>query len=320
MKTIVTGGAGFIGSHLVDELLRRGEEVVCIDDLSRGISENLENARKSKSLRFVKGDLTSKEFASSSIRDSDVVYHLAAMNGTKYFYEKPRSVIETNLRTTENVLSAASANGIKKIVFSSSSEVYGRANIFPTPESSLLSFDPPDVTRWSYAVSKLCDEHLCYSYAKEFGISVSCLRIFNTYGPRLLGTAYGQVVSIFIKNVLEGKGIEVYGDGDQTRSFCYVSDTVDGIIKSRKHDAKAEVFNIGREEEISVNKLAEMVISACGRRPSDVKIRHSPALAGDSPRRLPSIKKARELLNYEPRVGMEEGLRQTIDWFRAQSS
>jgi UDP-glucose 4-epimerase len=318
-RAIVTGGAGFIGSHLVDELLRQGEEVVCVDDLSRGSPQNLESARKSKSLEFVEGDLMSKEFANFCIRDADVVYHLAAVNGTKYFYEKPRSVIETNIRTTENVLSAMTRNGIRKMVFSSSSEVYGRSGIFPTPESSQVTFDPPDVARWSYAVSKLCDEHLCYSYSKEFGISVSCLRIFNTYGPRLLGTPYGQVVSIFIKNVLADKDIEIFGDGEQTRSFCYVSDTVEGIINSSDYTAsKVEVFNIGKEEEISINRLAEMVISACGRRPYDVKIRHSPPLAGDSPRRLPSIRKAQTLLNFEPKIGLQEGLRLTVEWFRSQ--
>jgi UDP-glucose 4-epimerase len=319
MKTIVTGGAGFIGSHLAEKLLSLGEQVLCVDDLSRGSPKNLETAQKFKSLKFVKGDLASKEFAESTIRDVDVVYHLAAVNGTKFFYERPRSVIETNLKTTENVLSASAKNGVRKVVFSSSSEVYGRATVFPTPESSLLSFDPPEVTRWSYAVSKLCDEHLCYSYAKEFGISVSCLRIFNTYGPRLLGTPYGQVVSIFIKNVLAGKDIEIFGDGNQTRSFCFISDTVDGIVKSAGYAAgKTEVFNIGREEEISINRLAEMIISACGRRPSDVKIRHSPPLEGDSQRRLPSVRKARELLKYDPKVGLEDGLKQTVDWFRAQ--
>jgi nucleoside-diphosphate-sugar epimerase len=319
-RVIVTGGAGFIGSHLVDELLRRGDEVVCIDDLSRGSDKNLESAQKSKNLQFVKGDLTSLEFANSSICDADLVYHLAAVNGTKFFYEKPRYVIETNIKSTENVLSAAAKHGIKKIVFSSTSEVYGRQSIFPTPETAELIFDPPDVARWSYAVSKLSDEHLCYSYAKEFGISVTCVRIFNTYGPRLLGTPYGQVVSIFVKNVLSGNEIEIFGDGEQTRSFCYVSDTVNGIISSGNNIAKgAAVFNIGSESEVSINRLAEMVISACGSSPRDVKIRHLPALEGDSTRRVPSIKKARTLLNYEPKVGLERGLKLTIDWFRAQS-
>jgi len=318
-RVIVTGGAGFIGSHLAEELLRQDKEVVCIDNLSRGRYENLESALKSKSLKFVKGDLTSKEFADSTIRDADLIYHLAAVNGTKYFYEKPRYVIETNFKTTENVLSAAAKNGIKKIVFSSTSEVYGLQSVFPTPETAQLIFDLPEVTRWSYAVSKLCDEHLCYSYAKEFGISVSCLRIFNTYGPRLLGTPYGQVVSIFIKNVLSGNQIEIFGDGEQTRSFCYVSDTVDGMISSGNHTVNGtEVFNIGNEREISINRLAEMVISACGRSPRDVKIMYLPSLEGDSLRRLPSLRKARKILNYEPRVGLEKGLKLTIDWFRAQ--
>jgi UDP-glucose 4-epimerase len=321
MKVIVTGGAGFIGSHLVDQLLTDGEEVIAIDDLSRGDLSNLSKATQSRNFRFVRGDLNSSEFANANIRDVELVYHLAAVNGTRYFSEKPRQVIENNIRTTENVLQAIVKNGVKKIVFSSSSEVYGYPAKFPTPETAQSVFDPPEITRWSYAVSKLSDEHLCFAYNKEFGLGAICLRLFNTYGPRLIGTVYGQVVSIFIKRALAGENLEVFGSGDQTRSFCFVSDTVRGMLLSSKYDGKrAELFNIGNEDEITINNLAEKVVRAIDEPDLNVKIDHLPSVPGDSPRRCPSIQKARDKLGYSPKIRLDDGLKVTIQWFRSQSN
>ncbi len=257
MRSIVTGGAGFIGSHLIEHLLKDGEEVVCVDNFSRGDHSNLGLARESKNFELISGDLMSSEFAKVNIRGADVVYHLAAVNGTKWFYERPIHVIQNNITTTENVLEAANRNGIRKVIFASSSEVYGCPNEFPTPETVKLVFDSPEVTRWSYAVSKLIDEHLCFAYNKEFGLETICLRIFNTYGPRLLGTSYGQVVSIFIRKALSGEALEIFGNGEQTRSFCYVNDTVQGFINSSRYvSKKTEIFNIGNDYEVSINDLA----------------------------------------------------------------
>jgi len=316
IKSIVTGGAGFIGSHLVEQLLKDGEEVICVDDLSRGNISNLDISMKSKNVEFIEGDLTSADFANSYIRGAEIVYHLAAINGTRYFYEKPRYVIQTNLKTTENVLEAANRNGVRKVVFASSSEVYGYPTQFPTPETAQLVFDSPEVTRWSYAISKLCDEHLCFAYNKEFGLQTTCLRIFNTYGPRLLGTSYGQVVSIFIKRALAGQSLEVFGNGEQTRSFSFVTDTVQGIILSSKHNTKnTEIFNLGSEDEVSINNLAQKIIAACGMS-AKVKIEYLPSISGDSPRRHPALLKARNLLGYVPRIGLDEGLQTTVEWFR----
>ncbi|MDA4129362.1 MAG: NAD-dependent epimerase/dehydratase family protein [Thaumarchaeota archaeon] len=318
MRCIITGGAGFIGSHLTEQLLRNKDEVLCVDDLSRGNLSNLEIANKSKNFRFVQGNLSSQEFAHQAIRDAEIVYHLAAVNGTRFFYEKPRFVIETNIKTTENVLEAANRNGIGKVVFASSSEVYGYPTEFPTPETAQLVFDSPVVSRWSYAISKLSDEHLCFAYQKEFGLSVTCLRIFNTYGPRLDGSPYGQVVSIFIKRALGGQDLEIFGSGDQTRSFAYVGDTVRGITLSAKYASKnPEIFNIGSEIEVSINDLAERIIAACQKFSENIRIIHLPEMTGDSPRRHPSLQKAKELLGYTPTVSLEEGLRYTIDWFRS---
>jgi UDP-glucose 4-epimerase len=315
MTSIVTGGAGFIGSHLVDELLKKGEQVVSIDNYSRGSQDNLKVAMCSKNLVTVEGDLVSENFANEHIKNAEIVFHLAAINGTKHFYERPRSVIETNLRSTQNVLSASVRNGIKKIIFSSSSEVYGYPRVFPTSEDSPPTFDSPSVPRWSYGVSKFCDEHLCYAYAREFGIPIIIVRLFNTYGPRLLGTPEGQVVSIFIKSALEGRKLQIFGKGEQTRSFCYVSDTVDGIIRGANYPAEsAEIFNIGNETEITINELARKVLEACGSRSSQIE--HLPQMIGDSPRRVPSLEKARKLLGYSPKVDLQTGLEQTIEWFR----
>jgi UDP-glucose 4-epimerase len=319
LTSIVTGGAGFLGSHLVEELVRAGEQVISIDNFMRGSRDNLEDIKDAKNLEILEGDLMSGDFANKFVKNADIVYHLAAVNGTKLFYERPRFVIETNLGSTQNVLSAAVRNGIRKVVFTSSSEVYGYPITFPTSEESLLTYDSPSVTRWSYGVSKLCDEHLCYAYAKEFGLSIAILRIFNTYGPRLLGTPDGQVISIFVKNALAGRKLQIFGEGNQTRSFCYVSDTVDGIIKSGKYAFKGvELFNIGNEEEITIKELAKKVLEACNCQ--GLKIEHLPPLLGDSPRRVPSLKKARTLLGYEPRVHLQNGLNRTVEWFRMRSN
>ncbi len=318
MKVIVTGGAGFIGSHLVEGLLDRQQEVLCLDNLSRGNLSNIEGAEKSRNFAFAQGDLSLPEFANEQIRDAEVIFHLAAVNGTRFFYENPRFVIETNIKTTENVLKAANRNGIQRIIFASSSEVYGYPTEFPTPETAQLVFDSPEVTRWSYAISKLCDEHLCFAYQKEYGIGVTCLRLFNTYGPRLDGSPYGQVVSIFIKRALAGQDLEIFGDGTQTRSFAYVSDIIEGIMLSSMRKGKdAEIFNRGNEGEVSINELAARTIAACGKTDERIGIRHLPRVQGDTPRRLPSLQKARDLLGYTPEVDLDEGLRKTVNWFRA---
>jgi UDP-glucose 4-epimerase len=318
MKVIVTGGAGFIGSHLIERLLREGQEVVGIDDLSRGNLQNLQSSFESRNFHFVQGKLASSDFAKANIRDADLVYHLAAVNGTRYFSERPRLVIQTNFTTTENVLEASNQNGIRKIIFSSSAEVYGHPNQFPTPETAQSIFDSPEVTRWSYAVSKLCEEHLCFAYNREFGIEAICLRFFNTYGPRLLGTSYGQVMSIFIKQALGGQNLQVFGNGEQTRSFSYVSDTIEGIILSSRYKGKhPEIFNIGNEEEVSIKDLARKVIVACGR--EDMKIDYLPSAPGDAKRRHPSLKKAKDLLGYTPKISLDDGLKATVNWFSSTS-
>ncbi len=254
MRAIVTGGAGFIGSHLIERLLAEGDEVIGIDDFSRGNDSNLELAKKSKNFVLVSGDLTLPEFASEKLREADVLFHLAAVNGTLSFYERPLHVLKTNLKITENVLRAANDNGIKKVIFASSAEVYGYPSEIPTSETATMIFDSPEVARWSYAIGKLNDENLCYAYNEEYGLETICLRLFNTYGPRLLGSENGQVISIFVKRAIDGQTIPVFGDGNQTRSFCYVTDTVQGFHKCSKISfKKTEVFNIGKEGDISIN-------------------------------------------------------------------
>jgi len=314
-RYLVTGGAGFLGSHLVDALIKKGQ-VVVLDNLFRGNSDNLKLHLDKPSFSFIKGDILKPSDVNRAIKDVDVVFHLAAINGTRYFYERPLEVLSVNAVGTKNVLDAAFDHQVKTLVFASTSEVYGHSNAFPTPETARTIFDAPTVTKWSYAVSKLYGEHLCLAYYKSRDLPIVILRYFNTYGPRLIGTPYGQVVSMFINRLIKGKKIEVYGNGEQTRSFAYVEDTIRATVRaSEVKSVIGEVLNIGSQEEVSINQLAFRIAELMGKKPEKFAV-HKEALEGDVRRRLPDLSKAKRLLGFRPRVSLEEGLKKTIDWFR----
>lgn len=317
MKCLVTGGAGFIGSSLCERLLNNGDEVVCFDNYWRGKKENIQHLYPNKRFGIVKGDIRDFNAVKQSMKGCEIVYHLAAINGTKYFYEKPLLVIDVNIKGTENVLKASLEAGVERVLFASSSEVYGEAQEIPIAENAMCNLDNPSTTlRHSYSASKFIGDVLCLSYHKKFGLPVTVIRYFNVYGPRLVGTAYGQVVSIFIKRVLEGKPPIIYGDGNQTRSLTYVTDSVEGTIQAtQSKNGIGEVFNIGVEKETSINELAEIIIRLCGEK--DLKPIYKKALPGDCKRRCPDATKARKICGWEPTVALEEGLKKTIEWFKS---
>lgn len=317
-RVLVTGGAGFLGSHLVDRLVEQGVEVVAIDNLFRGNMANLATARASSQFSFVNGDILDIRALETAVKGCDTIFHLAAINGTKYFYEIPRLVLRVNIEGTENVLKIAGKKRVQRILFASTSEVYGRTTTIPTPENSGALFIPPHSVRWCYAISKLVGEHMCLAFTRDTKLETIILRIFNAYGPRLVSSEYGQVVGRFAKRLLNGEPPIIYGDGQQTRALTYVSDIIDGIIKAAEWEGvTSDMFNLGSREEITINKLAETMTQLTGKAP-ELKPTYADAIPDEPRRRCPLIEKAKTTLGYEPKVDLAPGLKETIDWFRGQ--
>ncbi len=314
----VTGGAGFIGSHLVDFLLERGHTVAILDDLSTGSRTNIEEALLNPGCSFVEGSILNEKLVDRLIGDAKLVFHLAAVVGVRNVVSEPRKGIEVNVGGTENVL-RASAKHKARVVLASSSEVYGLSEDIPFREDGERVLGPTNVQRWSYAASKALDEHLGLTYASE-GLPVTAVRYFNAYGPRIDESGYGSVIANFMAQAFRGEKLTIYGEGSQTRSFTYISDTVAGTYLAGTHPgAIGKVFNIGSGNEISVKELAMEICRQIGCKP-DFEYKAFEDVYGpdfqDPPRRVPSIEKARDILGFEPRVSLEEGLRKTIAWAR----
>jgi UDP-glucose 4-epimerase len=318
VKALITGGAGFIGSHLAERLLELGHDVLVLDNLSTGSIENITHLKGHKKFSYVIDSVTSESLLAEMVDSSDVVFHLAAAVGVKLIVEQPVHTIETNVHGTEVVLKHA--NKKKKLVFiASTSEVYGKSADVPFRESADVVLGPSAKHRWAYACSKLIDEFLALAYWKEKKLPVVIVRLFNTVGPRQTGQ-YGMVLPTFVRQALSGHPITVFGDGMQSRSFTYVSDVVDALIAlSSERRAIGEVFNIGNTGEISIGELAQRVKTMTG---SDSPIRLIPydeayeAGFEDMPRRVPDISKLRALIGYEPRVALDEIIRRVIDHMR----
>ena len=318
MKALITGGAGFIGSHLAERLLQLGHEVLVLDNLSTGSIENIAHLKGRKGFSYVVDSVTSEPLLAEMVDSSEVVFHLAAAVGVKLIVEQPVHTIETNVHGTEVVLKHA--NKKKKLVFiASTSEVYGKSNDVPFRESADVVLGPSVKHRWAYACSKLIDEFLALAYWKEKKLPVIIVRLFNTVGPRQTGQ-YGMVLPTFVRQALSGQPITVFGDGTQSRSFTYVSDVVDALIGlAGERRAVGEVFNIGNVGEISIYALAERVKALSG---SDSPIQLIPydqayeAGFEDMPRRVPDTSKLNRLIGYEPKVALQEIILRVIDHIR----
>ena len=320
MRVLVTGGAGFVGSHLADLLLEQGEDVCALDDLSTGSIHNLEHLKGHPRFRYVIDSVSKEPLLAELIDWSDVVVHLAAAVGVKKIVEEPVSTIENNVQGTEVVLRHANKKK-RLVILASTSEVYGKSLAVPFREDADLVLGPTPKHRWAYACSKAIDEFLALAYWKEKKLPVIILRLFNTVGPRQSGQ-YGMVIPNFVRQALAGQPITVFGDGSQRRSFTYVGDVVDGLARLMRHpDAVGEVFNIGNGEEITIRALAERVKAATRSSSDIVTIPYDQAYeAGfeDMPRRVPDIGKIRALVGYEPRVQLDEILARVIDFFRTR--
>lgn len=318
MKVLITGGAGFIGSHLAERLLARGDEVHLLDDLSTGSIENIALIKNHPNLAYHIDTIRNYRLTAELVDTCDIIYHLAAAVGVKLIVESPVSTIETNIRGTDIVLSLA-AKKRKRVVITSTSEVYGKRNKVPFSEDDDLVMGPTNKGRWSYACSKAIDEFLAIAYWKEKRVPTVIVRLFNTVGPRQTGR-YGMVIPNFVQQALTGQDITVYGDGTQTRCFTHVSDVIEALIAIAEHpQAVGEVYNIGGDHEISMLELAEKIKDLTESASNIVFMPYEEAYeAGfeDMMRRVPDITKIRALIGYSPKVKLDEMLASIIEYHR----
>ena len=320
MRVLITGGAGFIGSHLSEALLDAGHQVVILDNLSTGSIDNIAHLKGRSGFSYHIESVNNEPLLAELIDHADVIFHFAAAVGVRLIVEQPVHTIETNVHGTEVVLKHA--NKKKKLVFlASTSEVYGKSNDVPFREDSDLVLGATVKHRWAYACSKAIDEFLALAYWKERKLPIVIVRFFNTVGPRQTGQ-YGMVIPTFVRQALAGQPITVFGDGTQQRSFTYVGDVVDGLMKLMvEPKAIGQVFNIGNGEEISMRALAEKIKAMTGSASDIVTIPYDQAYeAGfeDMPRRVPDITKIRGLVGYEPKVQLDETLTRVIDYIRTR--
>ncbi|MGA3087518.1 MAG: GDP-mannose 4,6-dehydratase [Terriglobales bacterium] len=318
VKSLITGGAGFVGSHLAQELLRRGEEVYILDDLSTGSIENIEHLKPNRRFHYTVDSVHNEPVVAELIDRCDVVYHLAAAVGVKLIVESPVNTIETNVHGTEVVLKLANKKK-KKVLITSTSEVYGKSTAVPFNEEQDLVLGATTKGRWSYACSKAIDEFLAIAYYHEKKLPVVIVRLFNTVGPRQTGR-YGMVIPSFVSQALDGRPITVYGDGTQSRAFGYVCDVVRAIADLTNHSAAVgQVFNIGSTQETTINQLAHMVKTMTGSSSEVVYVPYDQAYDQgfeDMPRRVPDISKIRQLIGYRPSLDLEGILAEIIAYMR----
>jgi UDP-glucose 4-epimerase len=318
VRALITGGAGFIGSHLAEALLERGDKVIVIDNLSTGSMENIIHLKGRAGFEYVIESVENEPLLAELIDRCDVVFHFAAAVGVKLIVEQPVYTIETNIHGTEVVLKHANKKK-KLVVIASTSEVYGKSEDVPFREDSDLVMGPTPKHRWAYACSKAIDEFLALAYWKERKLPVIIVRFFNTVGPRQTGQ-YGMVIPNFVQQALAGKPITVFGDGTQSRSFTHVADVVGALLKLvNEPKAIGQVINLGNVEEVTIQKLAERVRALSGSKSSITLIPYDEAYESgfeDMPRRVPDLSKAEAMIGYKTRHSLDDILLQVIDYFR----
>ena len=323
MKALITGGAGFLGSHLAERLLGRGDEVHVIDDLSTGSIENIEPMKRQQGFHYTIDTIMNEPVLAELVDRVDVVFHLAAAVGVRLIVESPVNTIETNVHGTEKVLKLANKKR-KKVVLTSTSEVYGKADSVPFREDGDLVMGPTSKGRWSYACSKAIDEFLALAYHKEKRLPVVVARLFNTVGPRQTGR-YGMVIPNFVKQALLGHPLAVHGDGTQTRCFTYVSDVVGQLVAlAEAPGAVGQVFNVGNDrEEITILDLAKRVKSRAASESAIDLVPYDKAYEEgfeDMQRRVPDLSKLRALTGYEPQVQLDEILDRVVAYFTSDAT
>jgi UDP-glucose 4-epimerase len=319
-KILVTGGAGFIGSHLCELLVHNGHQVVAIDDLSTGRLENINHLLPMQGFQFVRETITNSQVLDRLTSQADLVIHLAAVVGVKLIVEDPVNTIATNIMGTEAVLTTANRYQCK-VMLASTSEVYGKGVKVPFNEEDDCVMGPTSHSRWSYATSKAIDEFLGLAYYRQFGLPVVVMRFFNTVGPRQTGR-YGMVLPRFVRQALANEPLTIYGDGEQSRCFADVADIIGAIVRLAEHSAAiGQVFNIGSTEEVTIRQLAERVI---GLSSSASEIKYVPYEEAYAPgfedmrRRVPDISKVNKLIGYQPSLSLDDTIRRVISYERDQ--
>jgi UDP-glucose 4-epimerase len=319
-KILVTGGAGFIGSHLCELLVHNGHSVVAIDNLSTGRLDNIVHLLPMPGFLFVRETITNSQVLDRLTSEADIIIHLAAVVGVKLIVEDPVNTIATNIMGTEAVLTTANRYGCK-VMLASTSEVYGKGSKVPFNEEDDCVMGPTSHSRWSYATSKAIDEFLGLAYHRQFGLPVVVMRFFNTVGPRQTGR-YGMVIPRFVRQALSNEPITVYGDGEQSRCFADVADIISAIYKLSSHpSAVGQVFNVGSTEEVTICELAEKVIAATGSQSRIIYVPYEEAYAPgfeDMRRRVPDLAKVHQLIGYVPHYTLEDTLKRVIDFERQQ--
>ena len=318
MRALITGGAGFIGSHLSDALLKAGHEVLILDNLSTGSFDNIAHLKGRPGFEYFIDSVDNESLLAELIDRSDVVFHFAAAVGVKLIVEQPVHTIETNVHGTEVVLKHANKKK-KLVVIASTSEVYGKSEDIPFREDSDLVMGPTPKHRWAYACSKAIDEFLALAYWKERKLPVIIVRFFNTVGPRQTGQ-YGMVIPNFVRQALAGEPITVFGDGKQQRSFTHVADVVEALLKLVVEPrAIGQVINIGNVQEVTIEQLAERVRELTGSKSLIKFIPYDEAYESgfeDMPRRVPDLTRVEGLIGYKPKNNLDDILVQVIDYFR----
>jgi UDP-glucose 4-epimerase len=321
MTSLITGGAGFVGSHLLEALVARGEQVIVLDDLSTGSVNNIRHQRSNARVQCYFESMMDRNLLCELVDEADTVYHLAAAVGVRRIIESPVRTIETNVRGTELILECA-AKKKKPVFIASTSEVYGKNGHDAFREDDDIVLGPSSRSRWSYATSKLLDEFLALAYWKEKGVPVVIGRLFNTVGPRQTGR-YGMVLPSFVRQALEGAPITVYGDGNQTRCFGYVGDVVESIARLTSSPAAVgEVVNIGNDEEISIKGLAELIKQRTHSASPIQFVSYDEAYAPgfeDMQRRVPCVDKLVSLTGFRPTTGLIAIVDKVIEYFRSEN-
>jgi UDP-glucose 4-epimerase len=320
MHALITGGAGFIGSHLAEALLAQGHRVTAVDNLSTGRHQNIESLAANPQFQFVYETVTNETVMDRLVSECDVIFHLAAAVGVELIVKDPVKTIETNLEGTEMVLKLGRRYR-KKVLIASTSEVYGKSADLPFREQADRVMGPTTKSRWSYAESKAIDEFLGLAYHKQFGLPVVICRFFNTVGPRQTGT-YGMVIPRFVACALAGQPLRVYGDGLQTRCFCNVEDTVRAVIAlAAEPQAVGEIYNVGSQEEITIGDLARRVVTRARSASPIVTVPYDEAYEKgfeDMQRRVPSIEKIRAAIGWQPTIPLDQTLDEVIAYFRGK--
>lgn len=313
----ITGAAGFVGSHLCEKLASLGYQVRGVDNLSIGSLKNFDSIKTNKNLTFYKTDITNFQSVAKIFNKVDVIIHLAANKIPRYGNRLQTLLINT--KGTENILEVVK-NNKSKVIFSSTSDIYGKSNHLPFRENGDIVLGPSDVARWAYAASKIFDEHLCFGYWEQYKVPFVILRLFNIYGPRHSRNWLGGPPSLFIDSIFNEQEVEIHGSGQQTRAFTYVDDIVDAIIKSvEQQKAVGQIINLGSTQEISILNFAKL-ISKLAKKPLKIKRVSYRSFTGkpyeDVLRRRPDVKKAKSILNWQSTTPLEEGLKKTIAWHK----